>query len=162
MCRLLKFWNTEKRRFTVCELCLERQKNDVHFLSRDRKGVCTPFLSLVRKKPGTLKESTQKERGFRFPLSLCILSPKTTQGELFVPLGFPQRYASWGQGAKFSLICRAVGIKIRGFGGISDEATAEARSPRASFFSGVPGFFLCLKKEMGYISPLLCRIAQGI
>ena len=62
------------------------------------------------------------------------------------------------QGVKLPLLFRAVGIKIRGFGGISDEAIAEARSPLASFLSGVPGFFLRLKKEMGYIrSPYAVR-----
>ena len=45
-----------------------------------KKRPYTPFLSLVRKKPGTLKESTNKGEGIGFPFPLFIPNLKTAQG----------------------------------------------------------------------------------
>ena len=64
------FLSRGRKRVCTPFLSLAGKGNDVHFLSRDRKGVCTPFLSLVRKKPGTLKESTNKGEGIGFPFPL--------------------------------------------------------------------------------------------
>ena len=117
-------------------LSLAGKGNDVHFLARARKRT---------------KRTRIRRGGFDSPSPYVSSLLKRHKGNSLFPLDSLSGMLLGGQGAKFSLICRAVGIKIRGFGGISDEAQADARSPMASFFSGVPGFFLRPKKEMGYI-----------
>ena len=66
------------------------------------------------------------------------------------------------QGVKLPLLFRAVGIKIRGFGGISDEALPKRASPKASFFSGVPGFFRTSERNGVHIVSLANHIVNTL
>ena len=59
--------------------------NAFYALKGIRGTFCTPFLSLVRKKPGTLKESTNKGEGIGFPFPLFIPILKTAQGNTSFP-----------------------------------------------------------------------------
>jgi len=78
------------------------------------------------------KEAQIRGRDFDFPSPYLSLSFETTK-----------------ENSPFSLESLSYCGNLRGSGGISDEAQAEARSPRVSFFSGVPGFFLHGRKKWG-------------
>ena len=103
-------------------MCLSAQEgNDVHFLSRDRKRT---------------KRTRIRRGGFDSPSPYVSSLLKRHKGNSLFPLDSLSGMLLGGQGAKFSLICRAVGIKIRGFGGLSDEAMPKRAPPGLLSYQG--------------------------
>ena len=112
------------RRRTVCA-----RKDEVHFLSRDRKSVCTPFLSLVGK--GRLmpcrhkgddvhflsrdrkrtKRTRIRGRDFDFPSPYLSLSFETTKENSSFSLGSLRCVLLGGHAVKIGTNFRAVGKK---------------------------------------------------